>query len=403
MTAMGAKSAKLNTNVGGYNSIASGDQPVASAYWVTLLMTVGFWIFFSFPSVSCGQAATNTSEKVEHTNTSSYWDRVAQYWLNIFYDDVHPFLIKKYRDYHKTYGQKVSDIVWGTIEFWQPVIKERRESTYSYWHSRYPNALEDWARVPTPVKKFYESTILLVWSAMLEMESDTTKNIPETLRPAGQVALSAAQAIQKNDPQFSALNRRLGRLIEMARPHATDAEMRSCYKAVVIDLDFSNAFNTGCHIFVTKEMADELTDDELLAVLSHEMAHGDEGHAAKNFYYLGQSMGLHMARIMIEELDWLLTGYVSDYMHDVIKNGNMPLIIEAFGRHAPRQEIDADRAGVRILNQAGYSGEVMVRTLLKLHHVKPEDVEKAHDKIDSVRDYPSLNDRIKAVREASRY
>lgn len=184
--------------------------------------------------------------------------------------------------------------------------------------------------------------------------------------------------------------------------------MKECYNIVPLESDEINAFNTGCTIYITRGAIEVLeTDEEVEAVLAHEVAHGDAGHALLN---LGMEVALpfvHVAKLIGDEVVWAWTGDMRSRLSQVIENGNLEVMLNDYAAMAPAVEIEADQAGVGILKRAGKSPDDLRRALFRLHGLDPDKI--SADSIDhdlgagsdgKVRAYPGLVERLQAVDEA---
>jgi hypothetical protein len=136
------------------------------------------------------------------------------------------------------------------------------------------------------------------------------------------------------------------------------------------------------------------------------MSHGDHGHSVESIVNLLSESSKHLFFMFMDEMMWLLLGEKSERLNQVFSDGNVPVILQAFGEKAPRQEIEADYYGACLLKRAGKDPILMGKTLLKLHGASSSDIEawvsnqKSQTNRESgeggVRKYPNLQERLKA-------
>jgi predicted Zn-dependent protease len=110
-----------------------------------------------------------------------------------------------------------------------------------------------------------------------------------------------------------------------------------------------NAGSAGDGEFlITTGLLQKANDEQLRGILAHEIAHDDLGHPAK-MQLIGT--GVTLGAALLEKV-FPASGMVAPIAGTLIASS-----------YSRPQELEADRHGVTILRRAGYSKEVMVRTL----------------------------------------
>ncbi len=120
-------------------------------------------------------------------------------------------------------------------------------------------------------------------------------------------------------------------------------------KVGIIDDPEINAANAGNgEFYVTTGLLQKANDDQLLAVLAHEVAHEDLGHVAKA-QALGTGLGIGAVI-----LDQIIPGA-----------GRVAPIAGALiqSKYSRSEEYAADRHGVELLQRVGRNKDVMITTL----------------------------------------
>jgi len=123
---------------------------------------------------------------------------------------------------------------------------------------------------------------------------------------------------------------------------------------ILVEEDMKNAFALpGGYIYLFKDLVDELEDDEIAAILAHEIGHVCARHSIKR---LQTGLGYQVLSILV------VAGARDSY--------TKRKAYEAFGHlmmaYSRQDELEADRLAVRYLKRAGYDPEAMVRTVDKL-------------------------------------
>lgn len=157
------------------------------------------------------------------------------------------------------------------------------------------------------------------------------------------------------------------------------------YTFRVIDKDDVNAFALpGGYVYVFKGLVDKISnDDELAAVIAHEIAHVVARHSVKR---LQGSVGYDILRILMA-----VTGAGS---------GDAGRIDAAFGQlimsYSREDEALADKLAVKYLKEAGYDPWAVVSLLKKLQESNKIAPIRAYT---SYRSHPYVADRIRMVKQ----
>lgn len=120
-------------------------------------------------------------------------------------------------------------------------------------------------------------------------------------------------------------------------------------KVGILDDPQINAANGGNgEFYVTTGLLQKANDDQLLAVLAHEVAHQDLGHVAK-----AQTLGAGLG-ISAVILDQIIpgAGRVAPIVGALIQN-----------KYSQSEEYAADRHGVQLLQRVGRNKDLMINTL----------------------------------------
>ena len=150
-------------------------------------------------------------------------------------------------------------------------------------------------------------------------------------------------------------------------------------KVAVVDDPHVNAANAGGgEFYVTTGLLQKANDQELQAVLAHEVAHEDLGHVAK-----AQALGagVSIGAVILDQI-FPGTGQIAPVAGT--------LITRSYSR---KEEYAADKHGVELLKRIGQPKEVMIQTLTWLM-----DTEGASGG-GFFATHPATGDRIEALRK----
>jgi putative metalloprotease len=149
--------------------------------------------------------------------------------------------------------------------------------------------------------------------------------------------------------------------------------------AVVADPSINAANAGGGQFMVTTGLLERATDQQLLGVLAHEVAHEDLGHVAKT---QALATGVEFAMVL---LDQIYPG--ANALTPVAGQ----LVVNAYTR---REESEADAHAVEIMKRAGYDGKSIMAG--SLGWIAKTEGESGGGFFAT---HPATGDRIKAIRE----
>jgi Zn-dependent protease with chaperone function len=147
----------------------------------------------------------------------------------------------------------------------------------------------------------------------------------------------------------------------------------------ILDDPHINAANGGAgDFYVTLGLLQKANDDELRAVMAHEIAHADLGHVAK---LQKVSTGLQLGTVLLEQV-FPKAQAIAPIAQQLVANA-----------YTRREEYQADSHGVELLKRTGLNGKaLMVHTLTWLQ-------ETEGDSGGFFATHPATGDRIQAVQQ----
>jgi Zn-dependent protease with chaperone function len=209
----------------------------------------------------------------------------------------------------------------------------------------------------------------------------TTSTAPPARRtdaPAAPPAQPKPTASQKTvDPaQVERLKKAMIPLLQVMDKPLSPSQV----KVGIMDDPSINAANAGNgEFYVTTGLLQKASDDQLLAVMAHEVAHQDLGHVAKA-QALGTGLGI--GAII---LDQIIPG-----------SGKVAPIAGALisRSYSRSEEYAADRHGVELLQRVGRNKDVMINTLTWLMNTQGPDSGGGFFST-----HPATGDRIEVLRK----
>lgn len=188
---------------------------------------------------------------------------------------------------------------------------------------------------------------ILLGGCALETASTgpTSGGTSESTRPAPAGTPPTASQKTVDPAQVERLKKVMIPLLQaMDRPKPS-----SQVKVGIIDDPSINAANAGNgEFYVTTGLLQKANDDQLLAIMAHEVAHDDLGHVAKA-QALGAGIGIGAVI-----LDQIIPGA-----------GRVVPVAGALiqRKYSRTEEYEADRHGVELLKRVGRNKDVMISTL----------------------------------------
>jgi Zn-dependent protease with chaperone function len=198
----------------------------------------------------------------------------------------------------------------------------------------------------------------------------------ESTRPAPSGTPPATSSKTVDPAQVERLKKAMIPLLQaMDKPKPS-----SQVKVGIIDDPSINAANAGNgEFYVTTGLLQKANDDQLLAIMAHEVAHDDLGHVAKA-QALGTGIGIGAVI-----LDQIIPGA-----------GRVAPIAGALiqRKYSRTEEYEADRHGVELLKRVGRNKDVMISTLTWLMSTEGEGSGGGFFST-----HPETGDRIEVLRK----
>lgn len=162
------------------------------------------------------------------------------------------------------------------------------------------------------------------------------------------------------------------------------------YHFHLVESDELNAFTVpGGHIYFYTALFHALAaDDEIAAVLAHELGHCTARHIIKRFE---ASVGYNIVRaVAVNAIAWKVPVPGLSSAVGLGADGAMKLATGAYSRH---DEYEADRLGIKYLYLAGFDLDAMIKMFEVL-----QAADKGHGPPLILRTHPFLKDRIAAAK-----
>jgi Zn-dependent protease with chaperone function len=212
----------------------------------------------------------------------------------------------------------------------------------------------------------------LVGGCAIETAPTTPGRTSETTRPAP----PASSGKTVDAAQVARIKKTMIPLLQVMNTPRSPSQV----KVGIVDDPSINAANAGNgEFYVTTGLLGQASDDQLLAVMAHEVAHEDLGHVAK-----AQALGTGLS-IGAVILDQLIpgVGQVAPVAGALIQN-----------KYSRSEEYAADRHGVELLQRLGRNKDVMINTLAWL-----QSTEGGSGGGGFFSTHPATGDRIEVLRK----
>jgi len=191
-----------------------------------------------------------------------------------------------------------------------------------------------------------------------------------------------AAQVEKNLPLSTDVeaNERVQRVLEGIAAVCDRQEL--VYTIKIIDEDKLNAVSLpGGYIYIYKKLLDKLTtDDELAAIIGHEIGHIAAKHAMK--------------RLQGSYAYVLLTVLAASSGNAQVAQGVQTAYMSLFLAYSREDEFQSDELGIKYMKKAGYNPEAML-TVLKI--LQDEERREPLRELSYWRTHPHLGERIAAT------
>jgi len=181
---------------------------------------------------------------------------------------------------------------------------------------------------------------------------------------------------------------RVNRVGQMLIPYSARPWLPYSFN-VINDRDINALAAPGGYIYVNSGVLHVVdSDDELAAVLAHEIAHAANGHGIDQ---LERNIGL---RLGVSVVLRLMFGRDSGRRTwELVSELGLGLVMQGYSRE---NEHDADLTGVQIMREAGYDPYAMVRLLKRLQDMESNEPSRLQILFST---HPPIRERISKVEE----
>jgi len=160
------------------------------------------------------------------------------------------------------------------------------------------------------------------------------------------------------------------------------------YNFFVIDKDEMNAFTTpGGNIYIYTGLLNKLkTDDQLAAVIAHEIGHCSAKHVVKKFQAaLGYNF---IGSLILNQVDFQTS------TRNILKSNSNLVMDLVFAAYSRKDEYQADRLGLKYMHLAGFD----LNGMIEAFEILDSETESVHSPT-MLRSHPYLSDRIDMVKK----
>ena len=179
-----------------------------------------------------------------------------------------------------------------------------------------------------------------------------------------------------------ALQSRLKKILERIEKVCDRKELVYTIKVIDEEDEINAVSLPGGHVYMFKGLTDKLkTDDELAAVIAHEVGHITARHSMKRLQASHGMLLLQLGAIAADEGS-LAQGVGAAYQ-------------TAFLAYSRQDEFQADKLSVKYLQRAGYDVTAIIRVLKMLQE---EQRKRAPSHVSYFRTHPYVEERIAVVR-----
>ena len=227
---------------------------------------------------------------------------------------------------------------------------------------------------PENVAKIVEGAIEASKDLTPENEYYVGRSVATTILARHDYAYRDGKALRAGELRgLTAYVNQVGAVVAFAALETTRSGDREApiagWHFVVLEHDSINAFAApGGFIFVTRgALQNAASEDELAAVLAHEVAHVRRGHALGSIKKSRWAGVAKDALTTTVQLDQAALGNLTQAFEGAMEDMTDALIVKGYSRDT---EFEADRVGLEIMIRAGYDPRAFVSYLKKLEQAQ---------------------------------
>ncbi len=323
--------------------------------------------------------------------------RIGTNILDYLTTTVRPKAMQAYKKYDEAYNKTLTPLY---LKYF-PKLKNKYKASKKLLFETNPEFFEGLKKSSTPAKRMYEEFLHLVWAAMYLATDFPNKEATDisNISHAGIDIFKTRTGILRAPRN---VQKRLDALLNDLRPYALNSSMSSCFKVSAIPVSHEAVLVTGCNIYVFEGVYSYYDDNQIRAIIAHEMYHAISGDYIIRIAEIIKNAVAHLVKYDIEALIWLFTDEELEYLKEHSDKSLTESILQKIHKDMHEDELNADKYSVIILNAAGFSGMDAISALHKGYGIKngesPEEVENNYTE-----GHPSAYERERIIRQTMKF
>ncbi|TVQ25113.1 MAG: peptidase M48 [Spirochaetaceae bacterium] len=228
-------------------------------------------------------------------------------------------------------------------------------------------------------------------------------NSPFTPEQEYYIGRSVAATILKQYPAYTAArpNRYINSLGQVLALASDRPQLYHGYTFLILDTDEINAFATpGGHIFISRGMLRLTTsEDEVAAVLAHEIAHVVHRHGLGSIRSARVIGALQQGTLdMLDEVSGAQLREVTEIFGETTSEILDTLITRGYSGASERE---ADASAVEILKRVGYDPHAIVRVLERMDAAQQAEYEGSREPVGFSKTHPRPQSRVNGLKASA--
>lgn len=237
------------------------------------------------------------------------------------------------------------------------------KTAWDFWSRQ--DLLDDALAIPSIAMGELQKSIVFTFSRF--SDSPVSKYFPEFMG----TYLSTQNRLYKHS-QNQEINESVASAFRRVESQVQNKAMQKHIEVRALDSYVENAITMGSNIFVSRMLVESLTEDELTAVIAHELGHVNRADNLKSAAAKTKAFAVHVIDTLLQSAKLVVQPESDDTLAELSQMGSLVYIGNKIDQSIIPIEVAADMEAVDILIASGINPEALKSAIRKVSGIEDD-------------------------------